>query len=692
MQKVLDWLATWGVWYEGWSKTGIAVALLALVSIAGFCAKVALWLHDLVKRRREVREAERARRGEARQSFSEKMLREATNHFVEQDCSNLDPAKELDLRSSVGVQESVVKVVERELQSGNTSHILILADSGMGKTTLMLNLLSRDLARGEGRCLGMVTISLAWGDALPRIAAIGRKYERILLLDAFDEDPHAISDHVKRLAELMQAARDFAAVVVTCRTQFFTRDEEIPRDVGVIRIEPRPAGQDQAMTFRKLYLKPYNREQVSEYLRRTVPWWQFRTRRKAHLLATRMHDLVARPMLLALVPELARTQHKITEIFQLYNFMVESWFHRERTWIDRKTLRAASKLLAVEMYIHRQERGSESLPRAEIGRLVADLGTDLQHWHLERRSLLNRDNSDDLKFAHRSILEYFFVVSAIEGDPRALAVVWTDQMREFLFSWARVATPEKSRAMARRIIGSRAQTGSLIPSPVAVDGDETGGDALQRHLAALAPSGTGFPDLWRAEAVKIEYRLPFAIVYDVADGTIWRTSKHRQDGKDERGRFFNFDDIYGPQPIAGTPEVSESWFGPFRDSLIGDSPGLTCTLPQFLRLVRSLAYSARLWDVIESTDRYWVRSSSRSGWHLISVRKESAIEPADSAPGSVAKVVHRQVFDVNGQRLQFTLYRSSSRNEKARLVLAEDFCEDDRFVDVFPHARMAAAS
>ena len=49
-----------------------------------------------------------------------------------------------------------------------------------------------------------------------------------VFLDALDEDTKAIADHKERISELMQLAKKFKRVIISCRTQFFLKDEEIP--------------------------------------------------------------------------------------------------------------------------------------------------------------------------------------------------------------------------------------------------------------------------------------------------------------------------------------------------------------------------------------------------------------------------------------------------------------------------------
>jgi hypothetical protein len=68
--------------------------------------------------------------------------------------------------------------------------------------------------------------------------------------------------------ELLDACKEFKNVLITCRTQFFPKDEEIPVETGIARVGPRAAGEKAFYEFYKLYLLPLNDGQVDLYLKK----------------------------------------------------------------------------------------------------------------------------------------------------------------------------------------------------------------------------------------------------------------------------------------------------------------------------------------------------------------------------------------------------------------------------------------
>jgi hypothetical protein len=120
---------------------------------------------------------------------------------------------------------------------------LILADSGMGKTTYMINLyLQYHSFFNLRRKYKMKLFPFGDKDIIRWIKEIKSEEARdtILLLDAFDEykallppeNPDGLSDDErfrKRLDEVVESVKDFREVVITSRTQYFPGQEDKPK-------------------------------------------------------------------------------------------------------------------------------------------------------------------------------------------------------------------------------------------------------------------------------------------------------------------------------------------------------------------------------------------------------------------------------------------------------------------------------
>jgi hypothetical protein len=70
--------------------------------------------------------------------------------------------------------------------------------------------------------------------------------------------------------------------------------------------------------------------------------------------------------------------------------------------------------------------------------------------HVRVRSLLNRDAQGNLKFAHRSIMEYLFVARFRKFPSSTPRLEWTDQMKRFYWETSSEAWEQSKRPLAPR--------------------------------------------------------------------------------------------------------------------------------------------------------------------------------------------------------------------------------------------------
>lgn len=360
-------------------------------------------------------------------------LERSLRYYIPPFCQDVDPAGGDEPRLVFGVKTSLFSTLDDILNRDTEfRYIMILADSGMGKTSALLNYYARHVKRFR-RPYHIALIPLGIPDADKRIGAISDKENTVLFLDALDEDTLAIVDHSERVRMLLQLGHDFKRIVITCRTQFFARDEEIPKRTAILKVGARAAGESAEYLFHKIYLSPFSDKQVKQYIHRLYPVWQSTLRKRALKMARRIQHLSARPMLLAHIDDLIRGKRNAETAYALYQEMVEAWLKREEGFIkNTEDLREFSERLAVDIYMNRVARGAERVPVEELGLLATNWNIPLDDWKLSGRSLLNRDAEGNFKFAHRSIMEYLYVRQLLRGNLNCLQTEWTDQMQKFL--------------------------------------------------------------------------------------------------------------------------------------------------------------------------------------------------------------------------------------------------------------------
>ena len=311
----------------------------------------------------------------------------------------------------------------------DNKYYMILADSGMGKTTFMINL----YLAYKNKCrffwqapkYEIKLFPLAAPNILEIIEKVPNQENTILLLDAFDEDLEALKDHKKRLNEILDKVHRFREIVITCRTQFFPTEEEEPHKTGY-----RSYGEQGEYKFQKLYLSVFDDKAVKLYLKKRFSIFQRQKRKKAFEIAQKSPSLIMRPMLLSYIEDLVDTDKTFEFSFQIYEVLIDKWLEREANKPKmtekygseaacKKALLEFSEKLAVDLYENKQKYGGYSLPRGKDFCTETISILDIEKEHEDKinkaisaektaksKSLLNRNAKGDYKFSHKSILEY----------------------------------------------------------------------------------------------------------------------------------------------------------------------------------------------------------------------------------------------------------------------------------------------
>jgi hypothetical protein len=488
-----------------WEWARIAAAVGAFVGLVAGLLKLVSTMLELGR----LRDAEKVRKKlsetASTSSFSKEEIRDSLKNYIVPDCAQSDPSNHSDLRFVADVRENVMDSVDRFIGHGEEyRHLLMLADSGMGKTTFCLNYFER-LSRTKK--ISAAVVPLGRPDALKHIANIEVKSDCVLMLDAFDEDPAALKDAEGRIKELMDASADFMAVIITCRSQFFANDASIPTRTGVSIVRPRKAGEAGEYRFSRLYLLPFSSGQVDRYLKANFAWWNWRgleRRQEARRLIKDIPELSVRPMLLALIPDLIRSGERVRGLFDLYKFMVDSWLEREKNWIAPESLLRVSQVLAVRMYNAKFKQQPDRISALELNQIAKECGIKEAEWkHLTARSLLNRDSDGNFKFSHRSVMEYLYVKSAIDGEGKCFDFSWTDMMRDMFVSWGHTAEARTKASRAQEILALDLGKLGLAPlaSPLA-RARTIRSVELRAALDGSQPSGRRIPSDWRPQSIR----------------------------------------------------------------------------------------------------------------------------------------------------------------------------------------------
>ena len=338
----------------------------------------------------------------------------------------------------------------------NTKYYLILADAGMGKTTFLINLFLGYTARPIKNLFGwnenqkMKLFPLGSPDIWADIGKIENKRDTILLLDAFDEDVKAVDDYDARMKEILEATKEFKEIVITCRTQFFPSDKEIPDDTGYVTF----GGEQDTYKFQRVYLSVFDETDIKKYLKKRFSFIQRSRRKKAFEIVKKSPNLVMRPMLLSYINDFVEANRTFKHSYEIYEVLIDKWIERESKKHAirkkygseekyRELLLNFSQSLAVNLYEKSDERGGYFITKDDFikdtnGLQITDVDNyGMTETEVRGKSLLNRNAEGKYKFSHKSILEYFLAkeliqngkfLSTFDFDVMSAAEMFLDEM------------------------------------------------------------------------------------------------------------------------------------------------------------------------------------------------------------------------------------------------------------------------
>ncbi|HAI75273.1 MAG TPA: hypothetical protein DCM08_03425 [Microscillaceae bacterium] len=378
-------------------------------------------------------------------------IEKSIRFFVPTQCQNIMPSLEEDTSHQyafVTKQPIIPFFIERFFSqfSFGENIYLALGDAGMGKTTFLINLYAQCLQKIEE----VTNPKFQWKDLLPlkhkdhqlqltetqlpnrvkilplgviqlekELSKISEKERKrtILLLDAFDEDSEALKNYRKRFAHLLQLVKDFAHVLITCRTQFFPPEEEESDEAGLLKFRYK----SQTYEVHKLYVSPFDGRDIQKYLAKNYSFFDFAKRHRAEQIVQKSPTLMVRPMILSYIDDLIQNRSDYQYTYQIYDTLIKKWVEREakrqgkQNAFSAQDLYKFAKAVAVNIYFKKSERRGLFIEEEQILALAKAYQIQVSGLELKSRSLLTQNVRNQFKFAHKSILEYFLALEIIEN-------------------------------------------------------------------------------------------------------------------------------------------------------------------------------------------------------------------------------------------------------------------------------------
>src|SRR5215211_8568735 len=149
-----------------WVVIGVFVSVLSvLAAVAALLVAIGQFIYPVWSERKKRRLLlEKFSRG----PYDNLTIERATRYYIRPKCSNIDPGQEKELRRAlVAIQDDLFNKVTHFLDNDDDSqrHLLILADSGTGKTSFVLNYYAYNAHRSRFKRHHIALVPLGVKDA-----------------------------------------------------------------------------------------------------------------------------------------------------------------------------------------------------------------------------------------------------------------------------------------------------------------------------------------------------------------------------------------------------------------------------------------------------------------------------------------------------------------------------------------------
>lgn len=377
--------------------------------------------------------------------FKEYLGEESQRQYIETQFLSTPPHEfdEPNKATTATTREPMDKFCDRIFKDNNPNErvYMVLAGSGMGKTTFMVNVfchyVKQNMTR-KGMNLDIRLLRLDDEKVLDDIKKISedgsiKPEKTILLLDALDENRYASGNFVEFKRKLEDAMEPFGLVMITCRDQFFDNEKSIPTSTSWVSVTK----DKNLISYNKIYISPFSDEDIKKYL--ALKYKNKRKRKQASQIAEKCKDLMARPLLLSYMDDLLDGNFEFKTIYEIYRVLIDKWLQREVNKIQSEDARCEQKKMlyhfsvriARTIYENWKDTKSMLLSPEQMEDFMTRFNYSKVPYELKRRSLINRNVSGYYKFAHKSFLEFFLAQEYFHNPTSNFEFEGMDMARRF---------------------------------------------------------------------------------------------------------------------------------------------------------------------------------------------------------------------------------------------------------------------
>jgi len=306
-------------------------------------------------------------------------------------------------------------------------YLLIIGNAGVGKTTLLLNYFLYNQKLPYKRKNNIIICCFGTENVDSFIKKVQDKPDKILFLDALNEDSLAYKDFTKRLYDLLFICQEFKKIIFTCRPDFFNLHVKVSRKMSIIKI----GGNKNEFFLQRIYLLDFDEKQVKDYIARYYN--QRKIQKKVYNLIENFSDNI-KPIFLNYFPLLINNDELILKYnYHFYDMIVNNWVKNNiKNDNKEQDLFDFIETLALNIFSKICKSSCDFVTTDEYLTLAVDKNISIKKMKITHNSLLDYYENGKIKFSHISFMEYLYVIAFLKlpVDKRPKQV-WTDQMHSF---------------------------------------------------------------------------------------------------------------------------------------------------------------------------------------------------------------------------------------------------------------------
>lgn len=351
-------------------------------------------------------------------------------HFISNHVKIYNHNKRIQLDNHFFGENEHRKILARLILKGKIKHSFLVAPTGIGKTTFLVNLFISLKKLTVGKNSKKIVLGKVYSGKtemkINELIKSGESKKTILLLDGLDEfytdEYNSSNDFWDSFNKTWDSLRNeklkyFSLVIITVREQFLEYDKK-GTSSKIVGITSKTINNN-PISF--INIQEFNNKQIETYISKRYKKSKYHTREVISKIRNSNPELLSIPLILDFLEYISVEKLSSYGLikFEIYEAIIDGWLYREinQGKLDEKD---RSKLLnfCTEMAwatVNNSEQRIFTLNK----KFIDEFENKSFMRGLENRALLKREINKEIsvvKFTHNSILEYFLVLYVEKSD------------------------------------------------------------------------------------------------------------------------------------------------------------------------------------------------------------------------------------------------------------------------------------